>query len=112
MAPTILVTGITGGLGRSVLDTLLQHVPASSLAGSSSNRSTAALLEGKGVEFRFVDYNIPESLDEAFKGIEKLFFVSTNTIDADKRTKQHANVIAAAKAAGIGHVRYSFPILP
>ena len=105
MAPKILVTGVTGGLGRSVLDTLLQHVPASSLAASSSNRATAALLKEKGVEFRWVDFNVPESLHGAFHGIEKLFFVSTSEVDPERRTKQHANVVAAAKAAGVGHVR-------
>ena len=105
MAPKILVTGVTGGLGRSVLDTLLHHVPASSLAASSSNRATADVLKGKGVEFRWVDYNVPESLYEAFKGVEKLFFVSTSEVNPEKRTKQHANVVEAAKAAGIAHVR-------
>ena len=104
MAFKILVTGVTGGLGRSVLDTLLEHVPASSLAASSSNRSTAAILRNKGVEFRWVDYNVPESLQEAFKGVDKLFFVSTSEVNPEKRTKQHANVVEAAKAAGIKHV--------
>ena len=104
MAPKILVTGITGGLGRSVLETLLQHVPPSSLAASSSNRAAADRLQGKGVEFRWVDYNVPESLHEAFKGIEKLFFVSSSEINAEKRTAQHANVVEAAKATGIKHV--------
>ena len=105
MAPKILVTGVTGGLGRSVLDTLLQHVPASSLAASSSNRAAADILKSKGVEVRWADFNAPESLHEAFKGIEKLFFVSTSEVNPERRTKQHANVIEAARAAGIGHVR-------
>ncbi len=104
MAPKILVTGVTGGLGRSVLDTLLQHVPASSLAASSSNRATAALTEDKGVGFCWADFNIPESLHEAFKGIDKLFFVSSSEVNPEKRTKQHSNLIEAAKATGIKHV--------
>lgn len=104
MTPKILVTGVTGGLGRSVLDTLLENVPASSLAASSSNQSTASTLKNKGVEFRWVDFNVPKSLQEAFKGIEKLFFVSTSEVNPEKRTKQHANVVEAAKAAGIKHV--------
>ena len=104
MVPKILVTGVTGGLGRSVLDTLLQHVPASMLAASSSNRAKAILTEDKGVEFRWADFNSSNSLHEAFKGIEKLFFVSSPEVNPEKRTKQHSNVVEAAKAAGIKHV--------
>ena len=104
MAPTILVTGFTGGLGASVFSTLQDLVPASSLAASSSGQPAASLLEGIGVEFRRAAYDDFNSLLEAFHGIQKLFFVSTNTFDNEKRTIQHRNVIEAAKQAGVDHV--------
>lgn len=110
MAPTILVTGVTGGLGASVLATLLNLVPVSTLAASSSNPSAAKVKVKEGVEVRLAQYDDLDSLRLAFEGIEKLFFVSSNTFDSVKRTKQHRNVLQAAKETKVQHVRMRLPI--
>jgi NAD(P)H dehydrogenase (quinone) len=54
---------------------------------------------------RYGDYSDPESLEQAFAGVEKLLFIST-TAFSDAVT-QHGNVIDAAKAAGVGHIHYT-----
>ncbi len=107
-----LITGATGGLGSAIITTLLEHVPAASIAASSSNPAAAESLQQKfpGTQFRLVNYDDVSSLDEAFKGVEKLFFVSSNTFDIQKRNGQHSRVIDAAKRAGVGHVRPSYAI--
>ncbi|KAI9699627.1 MAG: hypothetical protein M1836_002661 [Candelina mexicana] len=104
-----LITGATGGLGSAIITTLLQHVPAASVAASSSNPAAAEILQHKfpGTQFRLVDYDDISSLEAAFAGVEKLFFVSSNTFDTEKRNGQHSNVIKAAKRAGVGHTYYS-----
>ena len=107
MAPTILITGFTGGLGASVLSTLLTLVPAQNLAVSSSNPSGSSRLPDKDITFHHATYDSLTDLTTAFQGIQKLFFVSSPAFDSALRERQHRNVIEAAKAARVGHVYYS-----
>ncbi|KAL9609554.1 MAG: hypothetical protein Q9167_005686 [Letrouitia subvulpina] len=61
----------------------------------------------EGVEIRLAQYDDLSSLRLTFEGIEKLFFVSSNTFDSEKRTKQHENVVQAAKETKVQHIFYS-----
>ena len=101
----ILVTGATGPLGSSVVESLLKKVPASSIAILARNADKAAGLAKQGVEIREGDYDNYASLVTAFKGIDKLYFVSGN--DTAHRMSQHDNVVRAAKEAGVQHVVYT-----
>ncbi|KAF2088044.1 NAD(P)-binding protein [Saccharata proteae CBS 121410] len=107
MAVKYLITGATGGLGQSILDTLLASIPASQIAASSTRPSAAAAFEKRGVQFRLIDFESPDTLNKAFADVENLFFVSTSEIDNKIRCQQHRNVVAAAKTSGIKHVYYS-----
>ncbi|OJJ50788.1 hypothetical protein ASPZODRAFT_126729 [Penicilliopsis zonata CBS 506.65] len=107
MALKYLITGATGGLGSRVLDYLVANVPSSEYAAASSRESSRQQFEDRGIAFRLVEYDDPKSLDAAFVGVENLFFVSTNTFDVEKRTRQHRNFIDAAKKAGVKHVWYT-----
>lgn len=104
MALKYLITGATGGLGSGVIDTLTKHLPKSAFAASSSRQEAAKQFEDVGIQFRHADYDDPESLEEAFTGVEKLFFVSSSTYANIQRGQQHRNVINAAKKTGVGHV--------
>lgn len=107
MAPQYLITGVTGGLGHSLCNTLLELVEPSSIAVSSSSKSRATEFIAKGVEFRHADYKDLASLEKAFAGIKKLFFVSASEFNTEKRMRMHGNVVAAAKTVGVSHVYYS-----
>ncbi|KAI9664463.1 MAG: hypothetical protein M1821_005909 [Bathelium mastoideum] len=107
MAPQYLITGVTGGLGRALCNTLLELVKPSDIAVSSSSEYRAAEFLAKGVEFRRADYKDPASLEKAFTGIQKLFFVSVNEYVTETRMVMHSNVIDAAKRVAVGHVYYS-----
>lgn len=104
-----LITGATGGLGGGVLQQISKHVPKSDYAASSSRPEAAAQFKSSGTQFRHVDYQNIASLEKAFAGVEKLLFVSANTYDNEARNQQHRNVIAAARTAGVDHVRFSGP---
>lgn len=108
-SPTILITGATGGLGASVLSTLLEKklAPASSIIASSRHESSRDHFTALGVQFRVVDFDDSKGLEIAFAGVDRLFFVSTNTYDVQKRVRQHKDVIDSAQRAGVGHVYYS-----
>lgn len=103
--PKYLVTGATGGLGRAVVDTLLQTVPADQVAVLVRDPAKAADLQAQGVTIRQGNYDDYASLVQAFAGIEKLFLVSGN--DVANRVPQHTNAVNAAKEAGVKHVVYT-----
>ena len=104
-SPRIFVTGATGQLGRKVVDALLQRVPATSVVAGVRDTAKAADIHGHGVELRMADYDKPESLAAAFRGIDRLLLISGNAVG--QRTRQHTAVIAAAKAAGVKLIAYT-----
>ncbi|MGI4735501.1 MAG: SDR family oxidoreductase [Janthinobacterium lividum] len=101
----ILVTGATGGLGKVVIETLLQTERPDQLAVLARDPAKAADLQAQGVAVHQGDYDDYASLTAAFAGVEKLFLVSGN--DLPNRVRQHTNAINAAKAAGVQHVVYT-----
>ncbi|TCI21656.1 SDR family oxidoreductase [Exiguobacterium sp. SL-10] len=101
-----LVTGATGKLGSKIVDVLLKSVPASELAVSVRNPEKAEALKAKGVDVRHGDFDKPETLDEAFKGVERLLIISADG-DNDTRIRQHANAVEAAERAGVSFIAYT-----
>jgi NAD(P)H dehydrogenase (quinone) len=99
---TIAVTGATGHLGHFAVESLKARVPAKEIVALVRSPAKAADL---GVEARSFDYTRPETLAPALAGVEKLLLISSSEIG--KRVEQHRNVIAAAKAAGIGQLVYT-----
>lgn len=95
---TIAVTGATGQLGRLAIAALKAR-GAAPIALVRSPAKAADL----GSEVRHFDYLRPDPA--ALRGIETLVLISSN--DFNDRAGQHRAVIAAAKAAGVGHVIYT-----
>ena len=104
-----LITGATGGLGAGVLSYLIENVPASEYAAASSKEENRKQFEDRGIAFRVVSYDDPQTLETAFKDVENLFFVSTNTFDNEKRRKQHENFVEAAKKMNVKHASHQTP---
>lgn len=102
----ILVTGATGKLGSKVVESLLKSVPASNLVVSVRNPEKAQGLRKRGVEVRQGDFDRPETLDNAFKGIDRLLIISADG-DNDTRIQQHANAVQAAERAGVKFIAYT-----
>lgn len=101
----ILVTGATGHLGKVVVENLLQRTDASNIAVIARDPAKLENFSQRGVDVRRGDYNDTASLVEAFRGIDKLYFVSSS--DLQSRGEQQLNVVKAAKEAGVKHVFYT-----
>lgn len=98
----IAVTGATGQLGRLVIKALVEKgAGANTLALARSPEKAADL----GVPARAFDYSKPEALGPALEGVETLLLVSSSEVG--QRATQHANVIEAAKQAGVRQIVYT-----
>ncbi|MCB0047411.1 MAG: SDR family oxidoreductase [Caldilineaceae bacterium] len=100
----IVVTGASGQLGRLVIRELLKSLPAGQLAAAVRSPEKVADFADLGVHIRKADYTQPDTLATAFSGADKVLFISANEVG--RRVSQHANVITAAKEAGVGLVGY------
>ncbi|OXB07756.1 SDR family oxidoreductase [Flavobacterium pectinovorum] len=101
----ILVTGATGHLGSAVVDNLLERIPVADIVALARDTEKAKALTAKGVAVIAADYDNYDSLVSAFRGIEKLYFVSSS--DIVNRLAQHQNVVNAAMEAGVKHIIYT-----
>ncbi len=103
---TFLVTGANGKLGRHVTQLLLD-AKAGTVIAASRDPSKLADLAALGAQTRSADFDNPASLAQAFKGVDRLLLISTDSMAPGQRLAQHAAAIAAAKQAGVGHVVYT-----
>ncbi len=98
----IAVTGSTGQLGNIVINELKKRTDVKNIVALVRNPQKAAHL---GVETRLFDYNQPEKLADALKGIDRLLLISSSEIG--QRAPQHKNVIDAAVKANISKLFYT-----
>lgn len=102
-----LVTGATGGFGGYALDALSQNVSKANIYALVRNEEKGKALKDAGYNVRIGDYSDAQSMKKALQDIDRLLFVSG---EPGNRQEEHANVVAAAKQAGVSFVVYtSFP---
>ena len=101
----IAVTGVSGLLGRLVVEDLLQSTEAKNLLAIVRSPSKVSDLTERGVQVRASDYNDQAAMREALAGVEKLLLISSSEVG--QRAVQHRNVIEAAKAAGVKLIAYT-----
>jgi NAD(P)H dehydrogenase (quinone) len=107
MKNKILVTGATGGLGSLVINLLKEKTDVENLAVlvRDETNELAKQYYNDGIEIRVGDYANIESLENAFKGIDVLYFVSGG--DDNQRAQLHKNVVDASKKSGVKHILYT-----
>ena len=102
---TVAVTGASGHLGRQVADLLLDRVdPAEVVLLTRTPEALAAYAE-RGASVRRADFDEPDSLADAFAGVDRLLLISA--LDLERRAGQHRAAIEAAGVAGVRQVLYT-----
>lgn len=104
------ISGASGNLGRLTAQRvaeLVDDVSGLVLLSRSPEEAGEAV---PGAESRFADFNDPASVTAALDGVERVLFVSTDTVDG--RSAQHTAAIDAAAAAGVEHVLYTSMLSP
>lgn len=97
----IMVTGASGGYGQYAIDYIKRFDNEVELYGLVRNKVDEVKLKSKGVNVRVGDYANKDSLIEAFKGINRLLFVSVPIYELQ------INVVEAAKEAGVRYIAYT-----
>jgi NAD(P)H dehydrogenase (quinone) len=100
----LLVTGASGHVGGVAVRRLLAMGCDVAALARDTGKATRALPEG--TQIRVADYDDPASLRQAFDGVTRLLFVSSDG-DARDVMRHHANVINAAAAMGVDHVIFT-----
>lgn len=99
----IAVTSASGQLGASIVKHLIAEIGAKNVIGIARTPEKA---EHLGVEIRKGDYNNPQELEVALKGVYAVLLVS-GMDEPQKRIQQHRNVIEAAKLNGVKKIVYT-----
>jgi NAD(P)H dehydrogenase (quinone) len=94
------VSGASGHLGRATVAELVQRPGSHKVVAISRTPDTIAA----PVQGRFGDYNRPESLVEAYAGLDRLLIITTVDPEPGKRGAQNVAAIDAAVKAGIKHI--------
>lgn len=107
MKNKILVTGATGGLGSLVINLLKDKTAIENLTVlvRDETNELAQQYKSDGIKVRIGDYANLVSLENAFKGIDVLYFVSGG--DDNQRSKLHKNVVDAAQKTSVKHILYT-----
>ena len=102
---TIAITGAAGQLGRLTAELVLDRAPADELVLVTRHPDELADLLAAGATVRHGDFDAPDELPQAFAGVDRLLLISADVVG--ERVRQHTAAVAAAAAAGVGHVIYT-----
>ena len=94
------VSGASGHLGRAVVSELLERPGGHEVVAITRSPVT---FFGRA-QARFGDYNRPESLAEAYAGLDRLLIIGTVDPEPGKRGAQNVAAIDAAVKAGVKHI--------
>jgi uncharacterized protein YbjT (DUF2867 family) len=99
---SILVTGASGNIGSELVKELLSDAPDVSIkAAVHSSQNIKKVKSDARVKVIQIDYNEPETVREALKGVDKLFLL---TPDVPNAADLASNAVVEAKKAGIKQI--------
>ncbi len=102
----IIVTGATGQLGRSIVERLLERLPADQIGLSVRDPAKAEAFSARGVRVRPGNFDDPTSLHHAFEDATQVLIVSSNST-GKPLLRQHRTAIQAARDVGARRILYT-----
>ncbi|KAH8433745.1 uncharacterized protein LDX57_011379 [Aspergillus melleus] len=96
-----------GGLGTSIINHLIEIVPASQLILIARKPENLEAFKQKGATIRRADYEDPTSLEGAFEGVDVLMLISYASFEIDFRVNVQRHAIDLALRDGVKHIFYS-----
>jgi NAD(P)H dehydrogenase (quinone) len=94
------VSGASGHLGKAIVAELKTRGPGHAIIGISRTADTVHA----PVEGRYGDYDRPETLKEAYAGLDRLLIIPSSEVQAGRRDRHFVTAIDAAVSAGVGHI--------
>lgn len=94
------VSGASGHLGKAVVSELLQRAGGHEVVAITRTLETV----NGPAQGRFGDYNHPDSLAQAYEGLDRLLIIPTVDPEPGKRGSQNVAAIDAAVRAGVKHI--------
>lgn len=101
----ILITGATGHLGRSVIETLLKKVSPSQISIITRNEEKRIAFQSKGFKAFLGSYDNIVALENAMDGVDTVLLISSG--DQGDRMQEHKNVIDTARKKGVKYIAYT-----
>lgn len=102
----IVLTGVTGGLGRATLEHLLLRVPRDQVVVTARDLQKVRNLTDSGIETRQCDYDNPASIRAAFTGASRIHLIPSHEAN-DRRLQQNMTVIDIVAEMGVSHIFYA-----
>jgi NAD(P)H dehydrogenase (quinone) len=103
------ITGASGKLGGLTVERLLAERPADEVVILTRTPEKLSTLQEQGVDVREADFDRPETLADAFAGVDRMIMISASN-GTGKREDQHGAAIRAAVEQGVSHI--VFPSMP
>ena len=102
----ILLNGVDGNFGSKAAQVLLERWPHEDLIFCAPTKKGLEKYKDVDVEKRVADFNDPEGLVEAFKGVDTMVLISMPFVGPKRRKAQQTALDAAVKA-GVNKVVYT-----
>jgi len=94
------VSGASGNLGQAIVRELKSRSVDHEIVAISRTPDSAS----SGVATRYGDYDSPDSLVQAYAGLDRLVLIPSSDMRPGKRSEQTVAAIKAALSAGVNHV--------